>query len=438
MNPSSSMEKAPDDATCWICLDGVERSKSDGGDESEPLYRQCACRGTSGYAHISCLARLVEIDTNNLFDEELNSFVVPEDAKASEDPTFLLNQCPTCLEPYNQLFSVRLMEAYAKMTKKYSELDNRRIHAHLIYGAFAIPFDPRVSKRILLKEVLEKIHKYPRNHPGIDETRQWEFTSLVMLAEACRAADDMEGAMLYASYARDLGTEICDPEDPFMQLLAQYQWDKEGQSIFEHLPLGSEKYRTTAKTVGNFFGLNHGVTILHELNVAETLCDEDKEDECDKTLKSALERAIQFLGLAHDITLKVILRYVELEARMKRLPTARVHIKGSKYWESRKAILAPPILTSDGEKYVCISYVDENVIFTLASLEELELVKGTLVHCKDITKAKDRHINGKRGTIKSYHANKKQYEVKVEDDPHKHHMAKPKNIEVVFDRIEDD
>ena len=445
MNPSSSMEKAPDDATCWICLDGEQendhegeqRRQSDDEKEPEPLYRQCACRGTSSYVHISCLARLVEIDTNNIFDEELNSFVIPEDAEASKDPIFLLNQCPTCLEPYNQLFSIRLMEAYARITKKYSEYDNRRIRAHLTYGGFAISFDPKASKRILLKEVLEKIHKYPRNHPGIDETPQWEFSSLVMLAETCRATDDMAGAMLYASYARDLGIEICDTDDPFMQILAQYQWDKEGQSIFEHLPLGSEEYRTTAQNVRELFGPNHGVTILHELNLAETLFDED-EDECDETLKSALERAIQFLGLTHDITIKVAFRYAELEARMKRLPTARVHIKDSKDWRSRRAILAPAILTSEGEKYVCISYIDENSIFTLASIEDIELYKGNNIQFHHITKAKDRHINGKRGTIKSYHANKKQYEVKVEDDPHKHHMVKPQNIEVIFDRRKDE
>ena len=288
---SSSMEKTPDDAVCWICLDvGIieQASRSDDEEEPEPLFRQCACRGTSGYVHISCLAKLVEIDTNKLFDEELNSFVIPEDAKASKDPTFLLNQCPTCLEPYNQLFSVRLMEAYATLTKKYSEFDNRRIHAHLAYGGFAITFDPKISKRILLKEVLEKTHKYPRNHPGIDEIRQWEFSSLVMLAETCRAVGDMAGAMLYASYARDLGTELCDSDDPFMKLLAQYQWDEEGQSIFEHLPLGSEEYRATAKHVRECFGPNDGVAILHDLTLAERLCDEDKEDECDETLKCAL------------------------------------------------------------------------------------------------------------------------------------------------------
>ena len=35
--------------TCYICLGP--------GDEEEGLVRMCACRGTAGFAHVSCLAR---------------------------------------------------------------------------------------------------------------------------------------------------------------------------------------------------------------------------------------------------------------------------------------------------------------------------------------------------------------------------------------------
>ena len=38
--------------TCYICHGE--------GDEDEGLVRGCACRGASGYAHVSCLARLAE------------------------------------------------------------------------------------------------------------------------------------------------------------------------------------------------------------------------------------------------------------------------------------------------------------------------------------------------------------------------------------------
>mmetsp|Transcript_1404 Transcript_1404/g.3335 ORF Transcript_1404/g.3335 Transcript_1404/m.3335 type:complete len:151 (-) Transcript_1404:1436-1888(-) len=44
-------EKAPEDATCWICLEGP----SDGNEEA--LRRNCACRGKNGWSHLSCLSK---------------------------------------------------------------------------------------------------------------------------------------------------------------------------------------------------------------------------------------------------------------------------------------------------------------------------------------------------------------------------------------------
>ena len=44
--------KAKKDATCWICLEGLDDCNH------EPLRRNCACRGDNNYAHLSCLVSL--------------------------------------------------------------------------------------------------------------------------------------------------------------------------------------------------------------------------------------------------------------------------------------------------------------------------------------------------------------------------------------------
>ena len=43
--------------TCYICFGE--------GDEDEGLVRMCACRGTGGYAHLSCLVRQAEMATSD-------------------------------------------------------------------------------------------------------------------------------------------------------------------------------------------------------------------------------------------------------------------------------------------------------------------------------------------------------------------------------------
>ena len=43
---------APDEAHCLFCLDG--------GDAADPLTRGCACRGSSGWSHVTCLVKFAE------------------------------------------------------------------------------------------------------------------------------------------------------------------------------------------------------------------------------------------------------------------------------------------------------------------------------------------------------------------------------------------
>ena len=43
---------APGDARCLLCLDG--------GDAADPLVQGCACRGSFGWTHVTCLIRMAE------------------------------------------------------------------------------------------------------------------------------------------------------------------------------------------------------------------------------------------------------------------------------------------------------------------------------------------------------------------------------------------
>ncbi|EJK74675.1 hypothetical protein THAOC_03634 [Thalassiosira oceanica] len=62
--------------SCWICLEGSEES-------SESLRRDCACRGSAGWAHLSCLTQYAKskskaaTDGNAVCAEALAAFVHP-------------------------------------------------------------------------------------------------------------------------------------------------------------------------------------------------------------------------------------------------------------------------------------------------------------------------------------------------------------------------
>ena len=47
--------------TCYICMEGVQRRHA----PDEGLVRACACRGTAGVAHLSCLIRMASVREND-------------------------------------------------------------------------------------------------------------------------------------------------------------------------------------------------------------------------------------------------------------------------------------------------------------------------------------------------------------------------------------
>jgi len=70
-----AVEKCADDTkgqTCYICTEAVHWKTKEG------LVRECACRGTAGFAHMSCLAEqakilVAEVEETNLDDKVKNA-----------------------------------------------------------------------------------------------------------------------------------------------------------------------------------------------------------------------------------------------------------------------------------------------------------------------------------------------------------------------------
>ena len=71
-----AVAKCADDTkgqTCYICMEGAERRHT----ANEGLVRMCACRGTAGFVHVSCLAEQAKIlvaegKENNLGNKAIN------------------------------------------------------------------------------------------------------------------------------------------------------------------------------------------------------------------------------------------------------------------------------------------------------------------------------------------------------------------------------
>jgi hypothetical protein len=85
----------PDGTACYICLD--ERAEKKKG---MPLMQDCSCRGSAGYAHLTCIAEAVKHKCRLATAEEITAFVEPWE------------NCPGCKQGYMNQLSVNLSDAF--------------------------------------------------------------------------------------------------------------------------------------------------------------------------------------------------------------------------------------------------------------------------------------------------------------------------------------
>ena len=103
---------APDDAHCLTCLDR--------GDAADPLLRGCACRGSSGWTHATCLVKSAEAARE----------------PPPGEPTFnAWHFCPTCKQEFTGLVQLRLAIALWAKHARVVETDQNRVAAALSYAA---------------------------------------------------------------------------------------------------------------------------------------------------------------------------------------------------------------------------------------------------------------------------------------------------------------
>ena len=74
--PDANADNAP---CCWVCLDeGCDKA-------GEPLVRDCSCRGSSGFAHLSCIIKNAESEAKRYVERVDGEFyTAAQFAKAFE------------------------------------------------------------------------------------------------------------------------------------------------------------------------------------------------------------------------------------------------------------------------------------------------------------------------------------------------------------------
>ena len=120
---------APAGALCWICLEEVE------DEHGKPIVRDCSCRGSSGFAHLSCIVKYAESKSEQMG----HSF--------HKDCQELWVTCPGCKQNYGHALAIDMADAFYSFTMKTFPC-----HPNITSPAF--PCAPhRYAEALLLKLV---------------------------------------------------------------------------------------------------------------------------------------------------------------------------------------------------------------------------------------------------------------------------------------------
>jgi len=115
-NAAAAAATLPNDVpSCWLCL---EEGPDEGG---APLVRDCSCRGTSGFAHLSCIVKYAEIEGKQLYEREwAPSCIRP------------FSICPNCKQFYQSGVRKGLAKACVEFVEKgFKDKMNFLLHKHL-------------------------------------------------------------------------------------------------------------------------------------------------------------------------------------------------------------------------------------------------------------------------------------------------------------------
>ncbi len=119
-----AVEKCADDTagqTCYICTEGIKRRTGEG------LVRGCSCRGTAGFAHVSCLAEQAKIWMDEAEENNL-------DFKVKEARWMRWAYCGLCEQRYHGVVACALGWACWKTYLGRPESERARIAAIIELG----------------------------------------------------------------------------------------------------------------------------------------------------------------------------------------------------------------------------------------------------------------------------------------------------------------
>jgi hypothetical protein len=273
--------------TCYICTQALHWKTKEG------LVRMCACRGTAGFAHVSCLAEQAQI----LFAEAEENNLDPKVQQARWDRW---HTCGLCEQRYHGPVIGALGWACWKTYLGRPETDTPRIMAMNVLGGGLHGADHNEDE-LSVREAELSLHRRYGSESAILTAQSSLANTYQMLGrheEALHLRRDVYSAFVRI-HGEGNGETLLEACNYTLSLLA-----------LKHLEESKSLMRKTVPVARRVLGESNEITLRMRWNYASALCQADGATlddlrEAVTTLKDAARIARRVLGGAYPITVGI-------------------------------------------------------------------------------------------------------------------------------------
>jgi len=424
---------------CWICLDA-------GKDENtaQPPVRGCACRGSAGHAHVSCIS-----DYARSQSDAAAAAAAANGSRQVTDPTILLDSfrkawtyCPTCEQKYVGEVALSIAQAMMVYTAPLEDADYRRIVSRLTLASASSSAGKMSQAAELFVRVLDTLSgvNYKVGPLGIlfplleIEAVMSSFDVLEHLGRSSQT----QCRDLITRSIRHISTSAY-AHDPIVDMLkAKADLMGTGRERDSHeaaLEVSRREYEVALSTRPNAL-----YTLQCQRDLVEVLAKNGQWEEAISLGRELVEKADRVLGKDHQSAkcFRSILEAIESNSRTfggSNTADGKVMIAtivGLPASEMNGRSCCIKKRSKDGKYIVLIQSASSNGTPQKfkAKAENLVFPKDTPITVEGLASAS--HLNGRNGGIVSFDADKSRYVVNIDGEP-KSMSVKPQNVRVKFD-----
>ncbi len=274
--------------TCYICTQAVHWKTKEG------LVRMCACRGTAGFAHVSCLAEQAKIlyaeaEENNLGDKAMN------------ERFSRWHACSLCEQDYHGVVRCALGWACWKTHLGQPETDLARIGAMTALG-LGLSATKKYEDALTVQEAdlatLRRIGASANNILATQNNLAMNYEKLGRLEDALRLKRDVYSGSMKLSGEEDESTLLA---------ASNYATSLLGLKRLEE---ANALLRKTLPVARRVLGDGHDVTLRVRTIYAVAFFDDpdatlDNRREAVATLEDTVRIARRVLGGTHPLTVQI-------------------------------------------------------------------------------------------------------------------------------------